>query len=93
MGPPYPLQLCDISVTLRQWPRCFPGMLWQPSPMCGPSSIVLLVTGSLCGVPCGLVVFCGLVLDGFPATACGLLAALSSVGLLRLDGCMMKKSS
>jgi len=68
-------------------------MLWQPPAMRDPLSLLLLVIGSLCGVPCGLVVFYGHVLDDIPAMACGLPVGLSSVGLLRLGGCMMKKSS
>jgi len=35
---------------------------------------------------------CEPVLDGIPAMACGLPVVLLSVGLLRLGGCMMKKT-
>ena len=59
--------------------------------MCDPAAQEMWVIGSLCGVPYGLVVFCGPVLDDIPAMACGLSASLSSVGLLRLGDCTMEK--
>ncbi len=61
--------------------------------MCGPSSLVLLVIGSICGEACSHVVLRGDVLDDIPSMACGLPTGLLSVGILRLGVCTMRKCS